>query len=527
MNGINPIYIQGYASSITTIINAILVPVLISIAFIVFLWGIYNYFILGADNETKRSEGKTFSLYGIVGFVVIFSVWGIVQIFMGTLGLSATNAPSYPTIGGGTNSGNPTNPFSNITNPTGGNTTISAQTCAANGGVIDSNGNCVQNSADSAAQAQLMQANQVYNTCMAQNQNNSSACRTQLTSLGQVEDAYKSSGGGTLPNGATCSSVTACASGYCTNKVCTNSFGDASAGLPNGMGCTTNGACASRYCDLSVDSCAASGGTIPNGSACTTNTGCASGYCTNKVCTNSFGDATAGLPNDAWCTSDDVCASKHCDPYEFCTNAQSTGGTGTGSGNCAKQGDACSLNGVPGKCVNEYEISSLYCDTSGTSNLQEGTGCSSTSQCGEDLRCDPTTNKCAFVSIGTLVEGQHCVQTKECSGNLWCNGSNVCASTNTGSNLNGECSSQSQCPGGICTTDNVCKSGGGGPCSTADDCTGSLLCPNGVCVPPSGLNEPCVTGSTGEDDCQPGLVCQSGYCIDENATVEPQIEYTL
>lgn len=97
--GIDVTYIQGYANSITGIINGILVPVLISIAFIVFLWGIYKYFIKGASNESEKGEGRMFALYGIIGFVILFSVWGIVQILMGTLNLSgSTNAPKPPTF---------------------------------------------------------------------------------------------------------------------------------------------------------------------------------------------------------------------------------------------------------------------------------------------------------------------------------------------------------------------------------------------------------------------------------------------
>jgi len=97
--GIDSTYIRGYADSIKNIINAFLVPALIALAFATFLWGIYKYFILGADNETERGKGKTFALYGIIGLVVIFSVWGIVSIFTTTLGFSSPNAPEPPTIG--------------------------------------------------------------------------------------------------------------------------------------------------------------------------------------------------------------------------------------------------------------------------------------------------------------------------------------------------------------------------------------------------------------------------------------------
>ena len=93
-------YLQDYADSITDGINFILLPTLISAAFIVFLWGVYKYFIQGADNEVERGKGKTFVLYGIIGFVILFSVWGLVNIVGNTLNLSpGGSAPAIPTIG--------------------------------------------------------------------------------------------------------------------------------------------------------------------------------------------------------------------------------------------------------------------------------------------------------------------------------------------------------------------------------------------------------------------------------------------
>ncbi len=106
--GINATYIQGYASSVVGVINGILIPALISVAFLVFVWGIYKYFIHDSDKAEK--EGKTFAIYGIVGFVLLFSVWGIVQIFMGTLGLTSTNVPAFPTINTGATNSNTQTP---------------------------------------------------------------------------------------------------------------------------------------------------------------------------------------------------------------------------------------------------------------------------------------------------------------------------------------------------------------------------------------------------------------------------------
>ena len=92
-------YIQEYSSSITTIINVYLVPLLLAIAFILFLWGVFNYFILGASDSEKLKQGRQFTLWGIIGFVIILSIWGLVNIVVVTLNLqSVGHAPPPPTL---------------------------------------------------------------------------------------------------------------------------------------------------------------------------------------------------------------------------------------------------------------------------------------------------------------------------------------------------------------------------------------------------------------------------------------------
>lgn len=91
--------LTGYKGDIVYLINSVFVPVLFAVAFLTFLWGVYRYFILGADNDTERAKGKEFVLWGIIGFVVILSVWSLVRIVTGTLGISTGGAaPGYPTL---------------------------------------------------------------------------------------------------------------------------------------------------------------------------------------------------------------------------------------------------------------------------------------------------------------------------------------------------------------------------------------------------------------------------------------------
>lgn len=91
--------IKPYSDAIVTVINFYLVPALMAIAFIVFLWGVYKYYIYGADNETERATGHQFVLWGVIGFVVIFALWGLVNIVAGTLGLElGGKSPTPPTF---------------------------------------------------------------------------------------------------------------------------------------------------------------------------------------------------------------------------------------------------------------------------------------------------------------------------------------------------------------------------------------------------------------------------------------------
>ncbi len=69
-------------------INNILVPVLFAVAFIVFLYGAFKTFIIGSNSEDVKEEGKNLMLWGLIGFFVMVSIWGLVNILTGTVSFS-------------------------------------------------------------------------------------------------------------------------------------------------------------------------------------------------------------------------------------------------------------------------------------------------------------------------------------------------------------------------------------------------------------------------------------------------------
>jgi hypothetical protein len=81
-------FIGSGSTGIIGILNTVVVPVIFAFAFAAFFWGVVNYFFLHGDEEGKREEGRKFILWGILGMVVLFSVWGFVNIMLSTLGIA-------------------------------------------------------------------------------------------------------------------------------------------------------------------------------------------------------------------------------------------------------------------------------------------------------------------------------------------------------------------------------------------------------------------------------------------------------
>ena len=68
---------------IANLIN-VLAYTLISLAVVVFLFGVFRYLVSGADEEARKT-GRTFMVWGIASLFIMVSVWGLVNIFKKTL----------------------------------------------------------------------------------------------------------------------------------------------------------------------------------------------------------------------------------------------------------------------------------------------------------------------------------------------------------------------------------------------------------------------------------------------------------
>ncbi len=87
-------FIGSGSTGIIGAINTVVVPVIFALAFAFFIWGVAKYFFFspsGKDSFSERGgygEGRQFILWGILGMAILFSVWGLVNMLLSTLGIS-------------------------------------------------------------------------------------------------------------------------------------------------------------------------------------------------------------------------------------------------------------------------------------------------------------------------------------------------------------------------------------------------------------------------------------------------------
>ena len=79
---------QDVLCYITGIINNSIIPLIFALATVMFVWGVVQFFIINADEEKKRAQGKQFMIWGIIALAVMLSVWGLVGILSTTFGIT-------------------------------------------------------------------------------------------------------------------------------------------------------------------------------------------------------------------------------------------------------------------------------------------------------------------------------------------------------------------------------------------------------------------------------------------------------
>lgn len=78
-------------NELTNFLNS-LIPILITVGVIYFIWGVVMYVI--ADDEEAKSAGKNRMLWGLIGMFVIVTFWGLISVIGNTLGVDPAAPPA-------------------------------------------------------------------------------------------------------------------------------------------------------------------------------------------------------------------------------------------------------------------------------------------------------------------------------------------------------------------------------------------------------------------------------------------------
>jgi Type IV secretion system pilin len=85
-----------FLAFLLSIIDRIIVPMVFAIAFLVFIWGVFQAFILNGSDVEKQKNGRSLVLYGVLGFFFMLSVWGLTRVLVNTFGFQNQGRPPIP-----------------------------------------------------------------------------------------------------------------------------------------------------------------------------------------------------------------------------------------------------------------------------------------------------------------------------------------------------------------------------------------------------------------------------------------------
>lgn len=91
--------IGGFIGEIVTFINQTLVPFVFAVSLLLFIYGVYLYFFHDRSAEDNIKNGRAYMIWAILAFVIMVSVWGIVNLLAGGLVAEGDVDSLLPTAG--------------------------------------------------------------------------------------------------------------------------------------------------------------------------------------------------------------------------------------------------------------------------------------------------------------------------------------------------------------------------------------------------------------------------------------------
>ena len=78
--------VGNFMDNVLGFIDGVLIPLILGLAFLMFVWGVFKFFILGGSDEEQQTKGRSLMIYAVAGFVLILAFYGIVNVLVNGLG---------------------------------------------------------------------------------------------------------------------------------------------------------------------------------------------------------------------------------------------------------------------------------------------------------------------------------------------------------------------------------------------------------------------------------------------------------
>ncbi len=88
--------LQQVIPALLSFIDNYLIPFLLGLAFLIFVWNAVRFFVIGGATDEGKENAKNLALYSIAAFIFILSFWGLVNILVNGLNLDNCNNQLVP-----------------------------------------------------------------------------------------------------------------------------------------------------------------------------------------------------------------------------------------------------------------------------------------------------------------------------------------------------------------------------------------------------------------------------------------------
>ncbi|MDO8523220.1 MAG: hypothetical protein Q7S12_02980 [bacterium] len=84
--------VQSILGQVSAILNLV-IPILMILATVVFLWGVITYITAGGDEE-KAKAGRGYIIWGLIGLFAMVAIWGLVLALVSTFQVGGQGIPT-------------------------------------------------------------------------------------------------------------------------------------------------------------------------------------------------------------------------------------------------------------------------------------------------------------------------------------------------------------------------------------------------------------------------------------------------